>query len=325
MKFKQLFIIAPTIFLMGSLVGCNSSNVNDWITKDNWYELTKNATSDDIGKTATVKVNGVDHLVRLIDIDHDRKTNGKKAHTTWEFVNIISDENGNSISYLWNDKNGTNESGKEINTDFLNSSIRYALTGQGNNSDNGTTILAGVKGGKDWNNKYKDKTVLSMLPENLVKKIKTVRKSVGTGTDYLETTFEDKLFLPSAIELGYNDEYADKGYGKTYAYYKSAEESVDISRNKKQVNGLIVNNNNILIPNDSGQTLSKPICNYAGFNGIINGKLGGKYWLRSPFIPDVAKYDNNYVWYCDADGELTSYVFGKTYEHAYGVALMFCI
>jgi len=228
--------------------------------------------NDFVGAERVVKVNNYNHTVRIIGYNHDTITadKTKKAALTFEFKNLISDSNGYSLSYQWNDLTGTTQ-----NYDYLNSTIRFALTGKGNNGNKqNSEVLAGVKGGTDFNNSYKNKTIISMLPQDLTAVIKTVDKTVGVGTSYSqlnETTYSDTIFMPSSLELG-KKLNGDKGYGSTYKFYESSTTVSAASRLKVQANS-IVSYDTTTVAQGSGQAYPAALNNHAGTP---------KYWTRSP-------------------------------------------
>lgn len=168
--------------------------------------------SDFIGKERIVKVNGIDHIVRVIDIQHGKsdttvgKTdfiveNGqmtsKVATFTFDFANLISDSNGYSLGYQWNDSDTAN------NGNYVDSSIRKILCGSGKyNSDiycaTKSSASSSTPPDNNWDEKYKNKNILSMLPIELSNVIKTTRKtvrvkSVDPGTFESSEEYDDKF------------------------------------------------------------------------------------------------------------------------------------
>jgi len=228
-----------------------SYNTVKWYDDNNYVA---NLSESNIGLTRGVMVNNQVHKVRLIGINHDDLADGSgnKAHTTWEFANLISDSNGYSLATQWHDTNDAPQ-----NQDFLNSSIRKALTSEGNfTRPSGNNILFATKGETQWNNSYTN-TILSMLPNGLQNQLKLVNKPVGTGTDYTETTYSDKLFLLSSKEMGYINAN-DKGFGETYSYYSGHTTETDAIRIKKQVNSEDkAYTNSVEIPDGKGQIYVK--------------------------------------------------------------------
>ncbi|MCQ2792714.1 MAG: hypothetical protein MJ208_04260, partial [Bacilli bacterium] len=152
------------------------------IEEDLWYldeKYISNLNEDNIGTTRNLRVNGINHIVRLIGIDHDDLADGSgKAHTTWEFANLLSDSDGYSLAAVWNWEKGTSS----INQNYLDSNLREVFDGGG-------------KGGLYWYRKkqetseqtqqteYANKTVFDMLPSNLQNVIKEVKKPVATTSD----------------------------------------------------------------------------------------------------------------------------------------------
>lgn len=253
-----------------------------------WYQdenYIKGLTVDDVGLLKDVVVNNQTHKVRLIGIDHDVDENGNTIHTTWEFYNLISDDQGEYLGYQWNDMN----TGTKANWDYINSSIRFALTGEGNNSgktgEKAEEILAARKGQETWDSNYKNKTVLSMLPTDLTSVIKTAKKTVGVKTDaggeeYTQKEFVDKLFLISACEAGYS--YDVTGGGEIYDFYDDYTITVDEARYKRQVSDNTYTKSTLILKG-KGHSFENNVGNYAGYNWANEFlPVGGFYWYRSP-------------------------------------------
>jgi len=264
------------------------------------------ASLDDfVGIKRNVVINNQNHGVRVIGTHHDVNENDQKLALTFEFTNLISDSNGDSLAYIW-DNNTSNKS-------YRNSDIRFALTGLGKEAT--SPILTAVKAGTDFNNDYKDKTIFSMLPKDLQEVLKTTKKDVGSGEYYKQEYYTDTLFMLSAIEMGFSTD-SDKGYGSYYSYYGTPEYSANEKRIKKQVNNSAAYCvDSTIITSDKGPTISN-ITNFAGYNGKVEASRGGLYWLRSPV------YNSDQSFYGDSNGWLKTFV-GR--EKALAVAPAFCI
>jgi len=318
---KKIFIAILSIF---ALSGCKGPTPTptperdpDWINKSNWFNLTSNAISSDIGKTATIKVNNQNHLVRLIDIDHDVDEQGNKLHTTWEFANLISDTEGYSLAYQWKDVQDDNVA----NQDYINSSIRKILCGNGNFA---TDIYCATRSSShdsdatknNWDFNYTNKTILSMLPSDFQKSLKTTKKKVRSGTTYEDVQeYSDKLFLLTSNEIG---TFLEKDEGTTYSYYKDTEEFSN-KRKKHQVkeNAEVLKNTTIN-PSEKVTACKQTIWCYAGFKSDATG-VEGCYWLSSP-DSNNSKNDKSYS--CNGSGKINS---NCSNCYALGIAPAFCI
>lgn len=95
-----------------------------------WWETTSTLTVNDIGKTEVIKINGKDHKVRLIGIDRDTDTNGDKLHTTWEFVNVITNTDGSPLTIGWGGINNYSYSNSTL-CDYLGSDEFLGLFPEG--------------------------------------------------------------------------------------------------------------------------------------------------------------------------------------------------
>lgn len=271
-----------------------------------WLDQTylNSLTVDDVGTIKTVPVNGKEHRVRLIGVDHDDLATGGKAHTTWEFVDLISDANGYSLASLWQDTSSSSGS----NYDYLNSTIRKNLTGNGSGTSGWYEKGSGTK-----SSTYSGKTVLSMLPSDLQSSLKTTRKKVYSHTSgsWALTNADDKLFLLATKEMGYSSSYAEDV--ATYSYYSGHTGQTDAIRIKQQVKG----SSGALT---SGTTITQSACgsgkSYAGYNSSTS-RYGGISWLRSPNTND-----SSIAWYVDTDGYLNYY---GVYYFASAVAPAFCL
>lgn len=276
-----------------------------------WYlnqTYLNSLTEDDIGTEINeVEVNGQIHRVRLIGVDHDDLATGGKAHTTWEFMDILSDSDGYSYGIVWNDTNDTGSA----NYDYTNSSIRKALNGTGN----ATKFLWARKGQTTFDSE--SRTVLQMLPTSLQNAIKTVKKqvNVNSGGTWGLVEFTDKLFLLATKEMGYSSQDAEDL--PTYKFYEGHTSQTDAIRIKKQINGTEVLTSSSQIPSGSGQLYQGTVYNYAGYNYKADDTGGGVYWTRSPYVS--SSYS---AWYVYRDGNLID---NLVYSTASGVAPAFCL
>lgn len=280
--------------------------------------LTKTDVTKEGGEIQTVKVNGIDHKVRLIGVDEDYGTIGDestKIHTTWEFANLISDENGHSLATQWNDTDNYSVGTGTANFNYLDSSLRMALVGEKQEKGH---ILWAQKEETTWskNPLYENKCVLDMLPSKLVSVLKAPSKYININDGgWGEQIIKDKLFLLSPKEMGNTGHpEREEELTTTYSYYEDAENA---DRVKKQTNsddeyapGMLVK-----IKAGAGQTYPNTVSNYAGFNPLTEN--GGYLWLRSPGIDA-----NKSAWDIITSGAPN---FMTVYGSALGIAPAFCI
>ena len=244
------------------------------------------------------------HTVRIIGFGHDKDTSSKTIGITFEFVNLISDDNGYSLATLWQDADADSQSGS--NHDYRDSTIRKNLTGNGGGTAGWYEKDEGTK-----SKTYNEKTVLDLLPSSLTSVLQTVRKKVNvyTGSQWELKDVDDKLFLPASKELGFSDGYVEE-IG-TYDFYSSHTGATDPIRIKQQVKG-----------SESALTSATPITesktgsgsSYAGYNG--SDETGGYCWVRSP-----TTYDTAAARYIEPDGDL--YNDFNVYDSALGIAPAF--
>jgi len=270
-----------------------------------WWNDVSSLTTADIGTTREVEVNGVTHTVRLIGVDHDNLADGSgKAHTTWQFTNILSDSNGYSLATFWKDTNSTSTA----NYDFTNSDIRKALDGEGTG-----TAKWFVKSETTWSSTYSGKSVLDMLPTSLVSKLKSVSKQIATTSSYTVGTYDTKLFIPSYREMTAtgSSQYV-KEEGTTYSYWASHDTDNDrIIKQIKGTDGALTSYTTV-----TSGSYSESKYSYAGYNNSTSG-YGGYIWLRSPYTDGTSG-----AWSVGGGGSLySSGVFGG----ARGVAPCFCL
>ena len=243
------------------------------------------------------------HTVRIIGFNKDVDIDNKQIGITFEFANLISDENGYSLASLWQD----DADGEDCNFDYLNSTIRKNLTGYGNGNimwyEKDSAIQSDRK-----------KTVLDMLPNDLRSVLKIAKKQVNLKTtgSWIETDLTDELFLLSANEMNEKTDGAE--VGEAYEYYKNAKPGLaDPIRIKRQVKGAegARTSAQLITGNAFGSGSS-----YAGYNSI-NADYGGYSWLRSPRTSG-----SDGAWLVGGDGGLNS---GYVYGSAFAVAPAFCI
>lgn len=269
-----------------------------------WWEETDILTEDDIGTTREVEVNGQIHTVRLIDIDHDDLADGTgKAHTTWQFTNLLSDSNGYSLAALWQDTATTSDS----NYDFPNSTMRKCLDGLGSG-----TLAWYEKGGTTKSTTY-TKPVIEMLPQGLQNVLKNVYKPIGVNTgSWVVNLYDTKVFLLSYSEITSASSQYTLKEGIQYAYWQTHDTDADrIMYQLKWHDGALTNSTDITDPlYGSGHS-------YAGYNSLTASD-GGIQRLRSPNIYYAAQAS-----YVRVTGELSGY--GSVLDQAFAVAPCFCI
>ncbi len=273
-----------------------------------------------VGDTKTVKVNNQNHKVRIIGFDQDVDKDGKKIGITFEFANLISDENGYSLATQWND---TNDGSVVANHNYLDSSVRMALVGEKQEEGH---ILWAQKGNDHWSNEeggpYTNKSVLEMLPNDLTKVLKAPSKYVNIWNDekspepgFEEQVINDKLFLLSPKEMGYSADYMETK-NEPYKYYEGHIKGTDTIRTKRQVNEIEMFDDTVYIT-EGPQKYKAYIENHAGF-GPYYMEWGGYYWLRSPYTRT-----NNSAWEVINNGLIADFI--GVSANASSVAPAFCI
>lgn len=163
-----------------------------------------------IGEEKKVKVNGLNHKVKIVGFNHDQITGaakGVKAGITFEFFNVITNKN-NAENVVWNDSDQFHEA----NHNFLNSTLNKFLT-------------------KDSN------CVFSRLPSDLQNVIKKVNKDITLykNDEYTVDSYNTKLFPLSIYEITANHPEHAKKEGSQYEYWINHDNKKD--RIKKTVNG----------------------------------------------------------------------------------------
>lgn len=311
---------SASIFIDSSKID-NDINLN-FVTNDlEWFEnhyylssLEQTDITSGEGVVQELIVNGLKHKVRLIGVEEDVDPENNPIHTTWEFVNLISDSQGYSLATQWND---TNEA-DVANHDYLNSSLRAALNGEG-----GGRILWAQKGNQ-WSDVYTT-SVLDMLPGDLVDVLVAPKKSVMCNVSGSQWTEEeivnkdgdyDKLFFPTWTEMGF---LASKD--EAYTYYYGCTESIDSKRIKTHFHPDVLKDSSTEIPYNpqKGHKYEGTVDNYAGCNYATDGSKGSLYWLMRPNTTDGFSQIAEDV----ADTGKLSY--GMVQRAALGVAPCFCI
>lgn len=302
---------------------CNGATKR-WYDYEDWWNYCSNgeekiqATIDDIGKEVPITINNQVHMVRLIDVDRDEIDNDSEiavAHTTFEFSTVISDDKGWSLALQWNDINH-----EENANNYLDSTIRKALNGTGKANH----FLWAEEGAETWSETY-NKTVLDMLPSELVAVLKDTQKYVLIKNESLgvwrHSLVSDKLFLLSPREMGYEHEYQEtSSYTSTYSYYKDHSSEIDAIRMKNQSDGTKTKSllDATKISGDAGQYYQYDVINGAGCNEH-DGVVGASYWLRSPFKDTTSVA----AWAVTFNGQITEA--RSVYNQALGIAPAFCI
>lgn len=322
-----------------------------WYKYADWWNYCSNgiegsqATVDDIGKEVNLEVNGQIHKVRLIDVDKDTDSVGNKIHTTFEFANLLSDENGYSLATYWQNTNNT----LTANFNYMNSTIRAVLNGNDYEGSSKSDInyfqyfgededytdeSKGTTGqNKYYSLNYKNKSVLSMLPAGLTKVLATPSKYINTFNysedQFVETTINDKLFLLSAYEMGYKDDdvRGQEASTTTYKYYRGHIDYEDSIRTKRQVKGADGARKNPLYADDlEGAYVPSGYNSKISAAGLNQTNAGGLYWLRSPYIQKFKPEEficEGAAW-C-ADSAFIDGFYEFAYDRAYGIAPAFCI
>lgn len=347
---------------VGSYFAMNSHPVEStdpWYEREDWWNYCSNgikgiqASKDDIGKEVTLQVNGLEQKVRLIDIDKDVDSEGNKIHTTFEFGNLLSDENGYSLATYWQNTNSVDSA----NYDYTNSTIRAVLNGHdyegASRADINWFQYFGSKEDKEKTGKnrlfsvdYSNKSVVSMLPKGLVDALKSPSKYVNifANDKYEEITVNDKLFLLSPREIGFSEDdiYGQEASTTSYKFYESHTDYMDDFRIKKQIKGSNGARTSILYGKDLDGAYKPPLdirqpgnkSSYAGYNATYKNTSGGSYWLRSPYYagpgynpPPGWNPDCWFgsAWYVDDIFGMADGFCIYAYDRAMGIAPAFCI
>lgn len=169
------------------------------------------ANEGEIGKIVGVKVNGLLHQVRLIDINHKNAEDAEpEAHCTFEFANVITKSDGEILTTCWNHEDGDISANYHFNLSTLNKFL----------NDN-------------------DDSIFKKLPESLQGAIKEVTKPVAmsevhtpTLLKYEITPYTTKLFPLSYREIskqtgvvGMQEEGMIYKYYEDYLYEEAIREA----------------------------------------------------------------------------------------------------
>ena len=344
---KKLWIVAlSAAILLAPSCNNNNDDVIKPLNECSWAKIQRLSKSGEardhfaIGDTKEIKVNGQIHKVRIIGFDQDVDRDGNKIGITFEFADLLSDENGYSLAAYWNDVNSTDTA----NHNYMNSTMRAVLNG--NNYDksskaeikwfqyfgaNEDTEETGKN--RHFSETYNNKSVLSMLPKDLTKVLATPSKYINIlnedSVEWEEKTIDDKLFLLSPREMGSDEVDPFLPYPvqevstTTYAYYDGHTEATDEIRTKHQIK-FNEGARNSLLNNVDGEYVNIKSSG-AGYNGDteIDDAYGGIYWLRSPYALDdksawIVLYDG-YV------GNTTGISSSLVNSYALPIAPAFCI
>lgn len=299
--------------------------------QDPWYadeSYLSGLTIDDarIGVTQMLKVNGIFHRVRLIGIDHDTLSNdtSKKAHTTWEFSNLLSDSDGHSLGMIWD----WEDPEKYYNGNFINSTMRKALDGGGSASKR--TYQWYNRGSQTANKDYANKRVVDMLPNTLSAKLKKVKKQVAvneTGNSFTIKDYDTSLFILSVHEItSHSSQKAllTLNEGTRYEYYGQHEGDINFG-NRFRSHVQVKDNKNVYTSDVKiTDGLSEYDRNYAGYNQFekfgAENVFGGLSWLRSP-VASTSNYDAVMI---TLAGRL-EHIGHRADQYAYGIAPAFCL
>lgn len=155
-----------------------------------------------IGDTKKVQLkhqaNNIYQTVRIIGFNHDELSDGTgNAGITFEFADLISDENGYSLATPWNWTEGESST----NYNYFDSNLRKAIDDGGAD----TTKICWCRKGEtsvSTEEPYK-KSVYDMLPDDLKADgiLKEVKKVVATTESYTADTYNTKLFPLSYSEI----------------------------------------------------------------------------------------------------------------------------
>ena len=226
MIMKKVHLALMPLMAISFLANCGGGNANKSLQDCTWQEIqeiSKNGQASSrfkVGDEKIVKVGGVDHRVRIIGFNHDYSElpdegdpdPNKVLGITFEFVNVITNANGDAVSTPWDNSNYDYR--KSTLNEFLNNDILNMLP----NSDN---------------------------PDNpdLRDVIKTVDKKVGVygGNGYTATSFDGGthpypyLFALAHDEMTTHAHRTTTGEGVRYQYYKN---NVQDDRVKKPVGSI---------------------------------------------------------------------------------------
>ena len=175
---------------------CNKLEDGTITTNEFCEAFGKTDMSDFVGLERSVTINGITHIVRVIDTQHDDLADESgKAALTFELKTLLSGSDGKAMISKWDATN---------NYDYTNSILRKNLTNMGSAS-----------GDDVW-----ESSAYSMLTTGtpaLSNNIKKVTKSVRTTSSYTVDTYEDYLFPLSLIEMAIPGEVEPEG--SQYLYW----------------------------------------------------------------------------------------------------------
>lgn len=150
------------------------------------------------GLTRTVTVNGLKHQVMVVGENEDIDENGKKVPLTFQFLNVICDEEGHPLKVKWN-----NTSTSQLN--YWESNINDALVQDGIYEN---WYLADGESAKEWYG-YQS-SLINMIPQTIQSNMKSIKRKVLTydasSKSYKATQESRKLFIPTM-----NSSFSDKG------------------------------------------------------------------------------------------------------------------
>ncbi|MCQ2795663.1 MAG: DUF6273 domain-containing protein [Bacilli bacterium] len=193
--------------------------------------LGKASDAFSVGDTKTVKVNGLNHKVRIIGFNHDELSTSteqapKYASITFEFANVITNSNRVTTT-IWDGVYQTSGDNFDYRESIINSFL--------NNTEDNNSVINMLPSSGDIKN------------PDLREVIKPVDKKVGVSTDsghsYIATSFDGDahpypyLFLLAHDEITKDrrESYAASNEGTTYEYYKQHD---DKNSRIKKVAGL---------------------------------------------------------------------------------------
>lgn len=268
-----------------------------------WSEISEISTTGrakeffSIGEEKVITVNKQLHRIRIIGFNHDKLSSdtSKMAGITFEFVNLLSDEEGYSLATPWDSEDGV---GSTNNYNFLNSNLRKAFDGNAE-----TSIVWARKGEftETTEEPYYHKTVLDMLPVDLKKVLKEVRKEVTIyNTDKNEyevnkTDYNTTIFPLSYAETNETSSEEVLTEGSIYEFYKPDGSNKEAKRIKYQVKW-----HNGAIKYDQQPFIDDRGANSAGYNDPTD-EYGGFYWMRSPKVKGYNFSTSVYQGYYDGD------------------------
>jgi len=178
--------------------------------------VTPTKLTDFLGLEKKVTINGLEHSVKVIGINHDEidselVTKGTKALFTFQFFNKITTADNKALTTLYH---------KDDNyVDYLNSQLRYNLNRTG---------ITGVD--VSWGDSSEKRSLFEMLPAEFDDYIWPVKKQVATKpltkTEFTVQTYTDRLFLPTMTEYAQESPIAQSGSflveGTVYDFWKTA-------------------------------------------------------------------------------------------------------